>query len=84
MSGLMEQDYKKEIEKIIAGFECPKDFECYKSKFQVLSRVRDIGMDSMLECLEETPVACNFAISYGYGYFCKCLLRVFISKKLNK
>ena len=25
----MEQDYKKEIEKIIGEMTCPKDFRCY-------------------------------------------------------
>ena len=27
----LEQDFKKEIEEIIAGIKCPKDFKCYKS-----------------------------------------------------
>jgi hypothetical protein len=84
MNRLVEHDYKKEIERIIDELECPKDFECYKSKFDVLSMARDIGMDSIIECLEKDRIACSFAISFGYACFCKCPLRVFISKKLNK
>ena len=80
----MEQDYKKEIEEIINAFECPKDFECYKSGFEVLCNARDVGLEFFLECLEEEPVWCNFSISYGYSYLCDCPLRVFISKKLEK
>jgi len=26
-----EQDYKKELEKIVGGIACPKNFRCYKS-----------------------------------------------------
>ena len=34
----MEQDYKKEIEKIIGEMTCPKDFRCYKSKFKSICK----------------------------------------------
>ena len=80
----MEQDYKKEIEEIINAFECPKDFECYKSGFEVLCNARDVGLELFVECLEKNPVWCKFSISYGYSYLCDCPLRVFISKKLER
>ena len=80
----MEPDYKKEIEEIINAFECPKDFECYKSGFEVLCNARDVGLELFVECLVEEPVWCKFSISYGYSYLCDCPLRVFISKKLEK
>ena len=80
----MEQNYKKEIEKIIDETECPKNFECYKSNLESLSSVRDVGMESMVVCFEEDAAACNFSMSFGQGYFCRCLLRVFIAKNLKK
>lgn len=45
MRSLMEQGYKTEIENIIDELECPKDFECYKSGFDVLCKAKDIGLD---------------------------------------
>jgi len=44
----MEQDYQKEIEKIIGQFNCPKDLICYKSGFEVLCKAQDIGVESFL------------------------------------
>lgn len=43
----MEQDYKKEIEEIIGQIQCPKDFKCYKSGFQVLCKARDMGIEPL-------------------------------------
>jgi hypothetical protein len=41
-------------------------------------------MDSFLKCLEENPQQCEFAMSFGYSYLCKCPLRVNIAKRFNK
>ena len=78
----MEEAYKKEIEKIIGQFECPKDFICYKSGFEVLCKARDIGLESFVECLEEDARDCQFSLRFGtrYGCLCKCPLRIYIAK----
>ena len=39
----LPDDINKEIEKIIDELKCPKDFICYKSGFQNLCKVEDIG-----------------------------------------
>jgi hypothetical protein len=44
----MEQDDKKEIEKIMMGMTCQKDFECYKSGFRYLCKTRHAGIDDYL------------------------------------
>jgi hypothetical protein len=80
----MEQDYNKEIEKIVGCFECPKDFQCYKSGLEVLCEAHDIGLDTYLKCLEKDPRSCQFSVPFGDGYFCECPLRVYICKKLGK
>ena len=80
----MEEEHKKQIEKIISGMECPKDFTCYKSGFEDLCKAKDIGIESFLECLEENPRDCKFLLSFGYGYLCHCPLRCYIAKKLRK
>jgi hypothetical protein len=73
-----------EIEKIIAGMECPKDFLCYKSGFNSLCKAEDIGVDSFLVCLEEKPQECNFSRSSEHRFLCKCPLRIYIAKELKK
>lgn len=74
----------KEIEEIIDQFKCPKDFKCYKSHFDVVCKAKDIGLETFLECLEENPQYCHFAVPFGYAHFCQCPLRVYIAKKLRK
>jgi hypothetical protein len=80
----MEIKSKREIEKIIAGLKCPKDFICYASGLKKLCRAKDIGVESFLECLEKNPLSCQFSFAFGLMHLCKCPLRVYLSKKLKK
>lgn len=78
------QDQKKQLEEIIGQMECTKDFRCYKSGYENLCKAKDIGIESLLECLEEDPEECEFSFAFfGYSYFCQCPLRVYISRKLK-
>ena len=79
----MKQNDNKYIEKIIGGMTCPKDFKCYKSGFENLCKAKDGGLKGYLDCLEETPQKCKFALAFGHGYFCRCPLRIYISKGLK-
>ena len=45
----------KELEGIIDGVKCPKDFKCCRSGFKDLCKAQDVGIESFLECLEEEP-----------------------------
>ena len=80
----MEKRHKKEIEEIIGDLKCPKDFKCYRSGFEKLCRARDTGIESYLECLEQNPSDCTFAVAFGSSFYCKCPIRVYLSKNLNK
>lgn len=80
----IDQQHKRQIEKIISQMQCSKDFKCYRQKFTNLSKVRDIGMETFVECLEEQPQQCEFLTPFGYKYFCKCPLRVYVAKNLEK
>jgi len=80
----MKEKDRKKIEEIMAGMKCPQDFACAESGFTRLCKARDFGLDNYLECLEEEPSRCSFAVPFGYGYFCQCPLRVYISKSLHK
>jgi hypothetical protein len=58
---MKDKETKTEIEEIIGGMTCPKDFKCYASGFENLCKSRDFGNEFLLECLEETPLQCTFS-----------------------
>lgn len=74
----------KSIEEIVGKMKCEKNFNCYKSGFEILCKGKDIGLETFLECLEKNPDKCKFSLSYGKVYLCKCPLRVYIAKELKK
>jgi len=80
----IEMGPKKQIEEIMRGMKCSKDFECYKLGFTNLGRIRDIGMETFVECLAENGQACEFSFPFGDRRFCKCRLRIYLAKKLKK
>lgn len=82
----MELDKKQieQIEEIMGRTRCQKDFECYKSGFSKVGKARDIGIKNFVECLVDNPASCNHSMAFGNGYFCKCPLRIYIAKNLEK
>jgi hypothetical protein len=81
----VEEKHKKKIEEIMAEMECEKDFECYKSEFNDICKAKNSGIYSYVDCLEEMQEArlCQFSLSFGEGFLCKCPLRVYIAKNLK-
>jgi hypothetical protein len=78
-----ENDIKK-IEELIGTMKCPHNFQCYASGFKQLCRAKIVGIENFLECLEENPVECKFAVQINqYTYLCQCPLRNYIAKKLK-
>ena len=80
----MEQWARETIEKIIADMSCPKDFKCYRSNLSRLCKAKDVGLESFLECLEDSPRDCELSLRYGYTYFCSCPVRVYIANQLSE
>lgn len=80
----MDKEHKRQIEEIISTRECPKDFVCYKSGFEKLSKVEIIGDAKLVECLEKRAQACEFGFPFEHGFFCKCPLRCYIAKNFHK
>jgi len=72
-------EHRKRIEEIRRQMDCPKDFACCKSDFQSLCRTRIIVDGKLIECLEEKPQWCHFALPFGHTAFCKCPLRNYIA-----
>ncbi len=78
------QEHKTQIEEIISGMECSKDFKCYKSGFDNLSKIRIFRDGEVVECLEQHAQLCEFSFVIGRGHFCKCPLRIYIAKNFNR
>jgi hypothetical protein len=79
----LPDDINKEIEEIIDGLKCPKDFICYKSGFKKLCKVEDTGLESFLVCLNDLAIDCKFSVNFSHVYFCQCPLRMYICRKLK-
>ena len=80
----MDEETKTKIQEITGSFECPKDFQCYKSEFEILCKVKDVWLEQYVELLEEEPPECKLSFPFGEGHFCQCPLRVFIFKEMKK
>ena len=78
----MKQEDRKRIEQIIGEMQCPKNFKCAESGFENVCKANDNRLDDFLICLEEYPMACKFVVPFGASYYCRCPLRVYLSKKL--
>ncbi len=80
----MDDELREKLKEIMEQMECHKDFQCSRNGFERLCKARDFGVGNFLYCLEENPMTCNFAISFGFTYICRCPLRVFIEKNMAK
>ncbi len=80
----MEAKHETQIEKIMGAMTCPKNFECYKTGFEKLCKLTDIGVEGFIKCLEVEPEKCWLSASSGQSYFCQCPLRIYIAKNLSK
>lgn len=81
----MKQQINTEIEKIRGKLECLKNFRCIAADMNLFCEARDVGIESMLECLDENPDECQFSFAfYGYAYLCQCPIRVYLAKEMRK
>ena len=80
----MEQDHQTRIEEIIRGMKCEKDFRCFKPESGYLCKAKDFGVEGYVDCLDKESGPCEFRLSFGEGFLCRCPLRVYIGKNLTK
>lgn len=80
----IREKHNREVQKIMAETQCPRDFACYKSGFEDLCEAKDAGLDGFAYCLEEVPFAgwCKFSLSFGKRQLCRCRLRIYIARNL--
>jgi len=63
------QEHKTQIEEIISGMDCPKDFKCYKSGFEDLCKSKIFQGGELIECLGESSWLCKLSFGFVRGYF---------------
>lgn len=80
----MREEHRQMIEEIIGNMSCPKKFKCAESGFAQLCKARDFGVESYLDCLDESRSVCKFALPFADIFLCQCPLRIFLAKKLRK
>jgi hypothetical protein len=80
----MKEEHRKAIENMVPELYCPKLLQCYYTGLKALCKARDIGLKSLVECLEEESNKCSFSLSLSGLHICKCPVRVYICKKLGK
>ena len=81
---VVTQEHDSKIQEIMSGMQCNRDFECYKSGFECLSRAGVVGDAIKVVCLEEKAKTCNYGVSFGHGYICQCPIRNYIAKNFNR
>ena len=80
---LEEIESLSELEKIMDGLKCPRDFQCYKSAYNSLDKQTAGDMKSFLFCFKEKLRGCAFSVPSESKSSCKCPLRDYISKELG-
>jgi hypothetical protein len=78
----METEHTQEIQEIIR--ECSPGCKCHGQEYGELCKARDIGLETFVECLDERPFECPYAISYGRISYCSCPPRVKIAQMFEK
>jgi len=76
-------EVEKQIEKTISKTKCLKDFKCYKSGFKDIPKIKIIGSENLIECLEENVEECEYSFHFGDSFFCKCPILSHILKNLH-
>jgi hypothetical protein len=79
----MNHLYSHRVE-AMPGLRPRQDCKAYKQELGFSCKVRDVGLDSYVECLEKYSCTCPFSVSFAHSYYCKCKHRVYIAKKSRK
>ena len=80
----MDTDANAQVGKIMADMDCSSGFDCYGSGQVNRDKVRDIGADGVLDCLEQdwpTQSYCKYSLSFERGYLCQCPLQLYAAGK---
>jgi uncharacterized protein (UPF0335 family) len=70
------------VKEIIGELRCPKNYQCYRTKYKELCKAELLGKLKIVQCLEEDPQGCIFSLLYKDAYYCQCPLRNYIAEKI--
>lgn len=79
----LTKEHRASIEKIKLEMTCPKNFKCYESGFEHLSKIKLTAGGERVVCLEEHQLRCKYALFYGSLILCQCPLRNYVAKNFN-
>lgn len=80
----MDTNERNMFAKLMESVECAKEFRCVDSEFRDMCKGKyHLGAD-VLECLEDHPGNCKFAIPVRTRFRCTCTLRIFIGQHFEK
>ena len=77
---------REQLKEIMSEMSCKKNFECYKCGFENLCNGEPVGGHFVKceransKCSEEKRLNCDFSISFGYGFVCRCPIRIYVAK----
>jgi len=80
----MEDAHRIRIKEIKGEMDCPKGFRCLSPESESICKAKDLGMEEYLECLEPKAWSCTFAVAFGSGHFCRCPMRLYLAKSLDR
>jgi hypothetical protein len=76
------------LKQIMSQVVCDNDFRCRKAGSENHCRAKIIGDGRLVDCsncgpgkcLRADPKNCNYRMSFGFGNFCTCLVRIFFAQ----
>ncbi len=77
----MEQAYAQKMHQLAEY--CPEDCKFHRHGIENLCKVKDVGLVTFVQCLEETPSACNCSVCFADSWFCSCAPLIYMAKKLK-
>ena len=85
----LSNEKNQKLKELMAKMECKKDFECYKCGFENLCNGKLAGGQIVTceratsNCSEEKRQNCDFSLSFGDGFVCRCPIRIYAAKILK-
>jgi len=77
-------EQEMQVKAIIATMNCPKEYQCYRSNFQIIGSARLVGDAGVVECIAERVSTCRYGLPFGSSVFCSCRLRKYIIETFGR
>ena len=77
----MDRKFKNTIRRILKS--CPERCKCRQRGVENPCHVRDVGLKTFVQCLEENAFDCFHQITFGGTHYCSCRVCVYIAKGLR-